>query len=56
MKQYFKENPYFSNPVLKKEYKYIPPPAASSEQPDEDGITETMLDFSWERDVESQVR
>ncbi|KAH8100477.1 hypothetical protein BXZ70DRAFT_937338 [Cristinia sonorae] len=52
---YFKENPYFTNSVLKKEYKYIPPPAASTDKADEDGITETMLDFSWERDVEAQA-
>ncbi|TCD70645.1 hypothetical protein EIP91_002365 [Steccherinum ochraceum] len=52
---HFKENPYFSNTVLKKEYKFVPPPAASSDQADEDGITETMLDFSWERDVEAQA-
>jgi template-activating factor I len=49
---YFKENPYFSDSVLKKEFKYVPPPAAADEQPDANGITETMLDFSWERDVE----
>ncbi|EPQ61018.1 hypothetical protein GLOTRDRAFT_53702 [Gloeophyllum trabeum ATCC 11539] len=50
---YFKENPYFSNSVLKKEYKYIPPPSAANEVPDEDGITDSVLDFSWERDVEA---
>ena len=54
--QYFKENPYFTNSVLKKEYKYIPPPAASSDKADEDGITEAMVEFSWERDVDPQVR
>ncbi|KAJ8517024.1 hypothetical protein ONZ45_g5713 [Pleurotus djamor] len=48
---YFKENPFFSDTVLKKEYKYIPPPAAADEKPDEDGITESNLDFSWQRDV-----
>lgn len=53
--QYFKENPYFSNTVLKKEYKYIPPPAAADDTPDEDGVTESMIDFSWERDIEIQV-
>ncbi|KAI0786099.1 hypothetical protein C8Q75DRAFT_774066 [Abortiporus biennis] len=52
---HFKENPYFSNSVLKKEYKYVPPPAAANEKPDEDGITESMLDFSWERDVEAKA-
>jgi len=40
---------------LKKEFKYVPPPAAVDEKPDEDGVTESMLDFSWERDVEPKV-
>ncbi|KAJ7275406.1 hypothetical protein B0H12DRAFT_1087120 [Mycena haematopus] len=52
---YFKENPFFSNTVLKKEYKYNAPPGAADEKPDADGITESMLDFSWERDVEPQA-
>ncbi|KAJ7462750.1 hypothetical protein B0H11DRAFT_2054146 [Mycena galericulata] len=51
---YFKENPFFKNSVLKKVYKYIAPPVAD-DKPDENGITETMLDFSWERDVEAQA-
>ena len=55
MAQYFKENPYFSNTVLKKEYKYVPPPVETNEKPDADGITESMLEFSWERDVQPQV-
>ncbi len=54
--QHFKENPYFSNTVLKKEYKYVPPPVDTGDKPDADGITDTMLEFSWERDVEPQVR
>ena len=53
--QHFKENPYFSNTVLKKEYKYVPPPVETNEKPDADGITESMLEFSWERDVQPQV-
>ncbi|KAG5648226.1 hypothetical protein DXG03_006183 [Asterophora parasitica] len=47
----FKENPYFTDKVLKKEFKYVPPPAAADEKPDADGITDSMLEFSWERDV-----
>ncbi|KAG6820755.1 hypothetical protein H0H93_012019 [Arthromyces matolae] len=47
----FKENPYFTDKVLKKEFKFVPPPAAANETPDADGITESMLEFSWERDV-----
>ncbi|KAJ6627293.1 hypothetical protein B0H10DRAFT_1996417 [Mycena sp. CBHHK59/15] len=52
---YFKENPYFNDTVLKKEYKYLAPPASADDKPDENGITEAMLDFSWERDVESMA-
>lgn len=55
--QHFKENPFFTNSVLKKEYKYVQPAAAAkNETPDENGITDTMVDFSWERDIEAQVR
>jgi len=53
--QHFKENPHFTDKVLKKEYAYVPPPAAANETPDADGITESMLDFSWERDVKASV-
>ncbi|KAG1716325.1 hypothetical protein ID866_809 [Astraeus odoratus] len=49
---YFKSNPYFTDTVLKKEYKYVPPPSAATEEPDADGLTPSMLDFSWERDVQ----
>ncbi|KAF8640649.1 hypothetical protein AX17_000306 [Amanita inopinata Kibby_2008] len=52
---HFKENPYFTDEVLKKEFKYVPPPAAANEKPDEDGITRSMLDFSWERDVKGSA-
>ncbi|OJT04763.1 Nucleosome assembly protein 1-like 4 [Trametes pubescens] len=52
---YFKENPYFSNTVLKKEYKYLAPPVEGDDKPDADGITETMVEFSWERDVQPQA-
>jgi hypothetical protein len=40
---------------LKKEFKYVPPPAAADEKPNEDGITDSMLEFSWERDVQASV-
>jgi len=50
----FKENPFFTDTVLKKEYKYVPAPASSNETPDADGITPSMLEFSWERDVVPQ--
>jgi hypothetical protein len=41
---------------LKKEFKYVPPPSAADEKPDADGITPSMLDFAWDRDVVSSVR
>ncbi len=41
--------------MLKKEYKFEPSNAAGDEEPDEDGITPSMLEFSWERDVTPQV-
>lgn len=53
--QYFNENPYFSDSVLKKEYRYIAPEGADSETPDADGITASALDFDWERDVVPEV-
>ncbi|KAH8120660.1 hypothetical protein DFH11DRAFT_82001 [Phellopilus nigrolimitatus] len=52
---HFAENPYFSDKVLKKEYKFIAPPAAKDEVADEHGITPSMLDFDWERDVAPQA-
>ena len=33
----------------------MPPPVESEDKPDENGITEAMLEFSWERDVQPQV-
>ncbi|KIY43764.1 hypothetical protein FISHEDRAFT_67583 [Fistulina hepatica ATCC 64428] len=50
---HFKENPYFTDTVLKKQFKYVPPPAAADEKPDADGITDSMLDFDWSRDVKN---
>ena len=40
---------------MKKVYKFEPSNAAAEEAPDADGITPSMLDFSWERDVTPQV-
>jgi template-activating factor I len=54
--QHFKPNPFFTDAVLKKEYKFNAPPADANDKPDENGITEAMLEFSWDRDVEPQVR
>ncbi|KAJ4489614.1 hypothetical protein C8J55DRAFT_422456 [Lentinula edodes] len=48
---HFKENPHFTNTVLKKEYKYVPSKAVSDEKPDAEGLTPSALEFSWEQDV-----
>ena len=40
---------------MKKEYKYVPASTGESDTPDENGITDSMLDFSWDRDVEMSV-
>lgn len=52
---HFKENPYFSDKVLKKEFKHVPPPAEGDDKPDADGVTNSMLDFSWERDTKASA-
>ncbi len=53
--QYFKENQFFFDRVLKKEYKYVPPPSAQNDAPEQDGITAAMIDFNWDRDVAISV-
>jgi template-activating factor I len=53
--QHFKENQFFSNTVLKKEYKYAPPASAADDKPDENGITDAMLDFAWGEHVKITV-
>ena len=40
---------------MKKEFKYVAPPGAADETPGEDGLTDSTIDFNWERDVESKV-
>ena len=52
--QYFKSNPYFSDEVLKKEYKYLPPPTVD-DTPNADGVTPSMLEFDWEQHVAPQA-
>ncbi|KIP01493.1 hypothetical protein PHLGIDRAFT_26985 [Phlebiopsis gigantea 11061_1 CR5-6] len=52
---HFKENPFFTNTLLKKEYKYVQPAGAQDGEADENSVTDAMFDFSWERDVEPQV-
>ncbi|KAF8521320.1 hypothetical protein JB92DRAFT_2565785, partial [Gautieria morchelliformis] len=51
---HFKSNPYFSDDIITKEYKYLPPPA-ESDVPNADGITSTMLEFDWEQHVAPQA-
>ncbi|QRV88247.1 Nucleosome assembly protein (NAP) [Ceratobasidium sp. AG-Ba] len=50
---HFDENPYFSDSVLKKSYSYTLPPETTvkSTTPDENGVTDIMVDFNFERDI-----
>ncbi|KZT44487.1 hypothetical protein SISSUDRAFT_995916 [Sistotremastrum suecicum HHB10207 ss-3] len=51
---HFKENPYFEEKVLVKEFKYVAPPSTSTAT-DEDGLTEAQVDFNEERDLAPQT-
>jgi len=52
---YFKENPFFSDPALKKEYRYSPPTNVDGEKKDEHGVTDAQAAFSWDLHVEPQA-
>lgn len=41
--------------MLTKEFKFVPPPADADDKPDENGITNANIDFSWEKDVKIGV-
>jgi len=49
---HFAQNPFFAETVLKKEYKYIPPSDAAVNQPDEDGVSDALVNFDLKRDTE----
>ncbi|GJJ09503.1 hypothetical protein Clacol_003726 [Clathrus columnatus] len=51
---HFKPNPYFTDSVLKKEFKYLPP-SVPDNTPDENGITSAMMEFDWEQHVAPQA-
>lgn len=53
--QYFRENPFFHDLVLKKEYRYSPSIDVDGEKKDEWGITDAQAAFSWDVNVEPQV-
>ncbi|KAF5314078.1 hypothetical protein D9611_006764 [Ephemerocybe angulata] len=49
----FKENPYFSDKTLKKEFKYKAPEVDEAvNKPNEHGITDAMLEFDWFKHIE----
>jgi template-activating factor I len=53
--KHFKQNPYFTNKVLAKEYKYLVPPNINTTA-DNDGLTEAQMDFDYDRDIKPQVK
>ena len=52
--QYPRENPFFSNSVLKKEYRYLPSAGVDDEK-DECGVTDAHATFSRDVNVDAQV-
>ncbi|KAG8952772.1 hypothetical protein FRC04_003695 [Tulasnella sp. 424] len=50
---HFNENPYFTDSVLKKEYRYIPPSGVSTDA-DADGVSPAALAFSWDEHIAPQ--
>jgi len=52
---HFRENPFFSDPALKKEYRYIPSAGLDDEEKDEWGVTDAKAAFSWDANVEPQA-
>jgi len=52
---HFSENPYFSDAVLKKEYRYAPKQDYGSAEQDTEGVSEAMYDFDWEKHVAPQA-
>jgi len=52
---YFRENPFFSDPVLKKEYRYDPPSDVDGEKEDEWGVTDAQAAFGWDVNVKPQA-
>ena len=53
--QYFGENPFFSDSVLKKEYRYLPSAGVDDEKKDEWGVTDAQATFTWDINVNAQV-
>lgn len=52
---HFKENPFFSDSVLKKEYRYLKPAGADDKKKDEWGVTEAQAAFSWDTNTDPQA-
>lgn len=50
--QHFDANPFFSNSVLKKEFKYVPPSDPEALKKDDNGVSQADIDFDISRDVD----
>lgn len=53
--QYFRENPFFSDAVLRKEYRYAPLKGIDDEKRDDWNVTDAQAAFSWDVNVEPKV-
>lgn len=56
--QEFSENPYFSDKVLKKQFKYTPPEGTPTPGTgvDANGVSDAQEAFEWESHITPQVR
>jgi hypothetical protein len=50
--QHFDTNPFFSNSILKKEFKYVPPSDPEVLKKDANGVSQADVDFDFSRDVD----
>jgi len=49
---HFEPNPFFSNTVLRKEFKYVAPSDPEAVKKDSNGVSQADLDFDFTRDVD----
>lgn len=50
---HFESNPFFTNSVLRKEFKYVAPTDPEALKKDDLGVSEADLEFNFERDVDA---
>ena len=54
--KHFGTNPFFTDSVLRKEFKYVQPTNPEALKEDENGISDAAAEFDFRRDTEASVR